>query len=213
MSRKYILFIGIFLSIAFFFSSPSYAKIGVGIGTGKIVVDEKLRPGIIYELPSITVINTGDEALDYELGVEYHEKQSQFAPSRDWFSFSPHQFYLEPNKTQLVEIKLDLPLKLQPGDYFAYLEARPLKKSESNDTRIGVAAASKLYFTVVPGSPIHAVYYKLQSLMRIYAPWPQRIITVVGIVVAVLILKRFLHIEVGVKKPRDGTPSSETKHE
>ncbi|NMC09344.1 hypothetical protein GYA44_03450, partial [Candidatus Microgenomates bacterium] len=49
--------------------SFAYAGLGVGIGTGKIVVDEKLRSGVIYNLPSLTVVNTGDEESDYSVSV------------------------------------------------------------------------------------------------------------------------------------------------
>lgn len=176
------------------------ARIGVGVGVGKIQVDEDLRPGVIYNLPPVTVLNTGDEASDYELSIEYHEKQPQLRPKEEWFIFSPSDFYLEPGGAQQVDIKLNLPLKMEPGDYFAYVEAHPTKKAVNGQTRIGVAAATKLYFTVVPANFIQGIYYKIVSFWRVYSPWPQRVLFTLLASLALLLFKKFFNIQVNVKK-------------
>lgn len=107
------------LSFILLLPAAALASIGVGIGTGKIVVDKPLKPGIIYNLPSITVLNTGDEPGDYGFSIEYHQDQPQLLPDKTWFNFSPASFRLEPGKTQTVAIILSLPIKTVPGDYFA----------------------------------------------------------------------------------------------
>ena len=195
---KYLFLLIALVSLAI----PSFAsaRIGVGVGTGKIEVEDELKPGTIYELPPLTVINTGDEASHYEVAVSYHEKQSELRPERSWFIFSPQQFELDPGEVQTVTVKVDLPVRVEPGKYFAYLEGHPLKKSESGEASIGIAAAAKLYFTVVPGSFIEGIYYKVLSFWNIYAPWSQRAATLLGIIVVALIFKRFFHIEIGRKK-------------
>jgi hypothetical protein len=181
------------------FPSSVLATIGVGVGSGKIQVDEKLKPGVIYELPPLTVLNTGDEPSEYEVVVEYHEEQTQLWPSRDWFSFSPQKFSLEPGKSQVVKIKLNLPVMTKPGDYFAYLEGHPLKKSETGTTSIGVAAAAKLYFTIVPGNVFEGIYYKGLSTWKIYSPWPQAALVLMGLFLLVRVIRKFFNIEI---KPR-----------
>lgn len=177
------------------------ATIGVGIGTGKIQIDEKLKPGIIYELPPLTVINTGDEESDYEINVSYHENQEQEKPLQNWFIFSPAKFNLEPKQVQLVKNKLNLPLKLRPGQYFAYLEARPLKRDTTANSVIGIAAATKLYFEVVPANLISSIYYKVEAFWKIYQPWTSRVALILGLIVLILILRRFIKIEINFKKP------------
>lgn len=147
--KKVLLFL-IFLS--FVFAPPVLATVGVGVGTGKIQINEKLHGGTIYQLPSLTVINTGTEPSDYEVSVSYLERQSEAKPPLSWFSFSPQSFHLEPGKAQTVDEKLSLPLNAVPGNYFAYLEARPTQKGKGGTTTIGIAAAAKLYFTVVPSN-------------------------------------------------------------
>ena len=179
------------------------AKIGVGVGTGKIQVDEKLRPGIIYQLPSLTVLNTDDEESDYGVLVSFNEKQSELKPKEEWFIFSPQKFHLKPTEVKMVDIKLNLPLRMDPGDYFVYLEARPVTGPNKGGVSIGIAAAAKLYFTVVPANPVLGAYYKVVSFFKVYAPWPQRVLAVIGIILILVLFKKFFNLNIGLKKSPD----------
>lgn len=190
----------------FLFAGVTFAKIGVGVGTGKIRVTDKLKPGTIYQLPSLSVVNTGDQPSDYDVGISYHEKQKQLEPPEGWFIFTPKRFHLNPGKVQVVNIKLNLPIRIEPGDYFAYVEGRPAQKSTNGITSIGIAAAAKLYFTVVPGSFVEGIYFKLVSLWQVYAPWPQYILIGLGAIIVILLVKKFFHVEVNLKKPKDHKP-------
>ena len=203
-----------FLFAALFpFSNTAFAKIGVGVGTGKIQVEEDLKPGIIYELPVLTVLNTGDEESDYEISVAYHSKQSELPPSKDWFVFFPQKFHLKPGEAKNIEIKLNLPIKTQPGDYFAYLEGHPAKKSQSGSTSIGVAAAAKLYFTVVPANFLQGIYYKLVSFYKIYSPWSRRAVIALVTLLAIVAFKKFFNIKINLKRPEDKNPKDNKKDE
>lgn len=195
------IFIGL-IFLGLIFPTVALARIGVGVGTGKIQVDEKLKPGMIYELPSLTVLNTGDEPSDYEVTVEYHEKQPELRPRKEWFIFSPAKFYLKPGEIKTVDIKLNLPVSMEPGNYFAYLEGHPFKKAESGGTSVGVAAAAKLYFTVVPANAVLGVYYKAASFWKVYSPWTERAIWVVVIVVLAILFKKFFHLEINFKQAK-----------
>lgn len=186
------------------FSSVAYARIGVGVANGKITVTEKLKPGIIYNLPPFTVVNTGDVESDYQVAVTYNEKQPQLKPKESWFIFSPKDFHLKPGKVQVVDVKLNLPVSVEPGNYYAYLEAHPLKKAHVGNTSINIAAASKLYFTIVPANIFAAIFYKIASFWTIYSPWPQITLFIVALIVAAFLAKRFLNIQIGVKqKPNE----------
>ena len=195
---KRILILTLFLFLLF--PSNVFASIGVGVGVGKIQVDQKLKPGTIYELPILTVINTGDEPSEYEVAITYHEKQPELMPPESWFEFTPKKFNLNPGEVQEVKIKLNLPVKTEPGKYFAYVEGHPAKKAENGQTRIGVAAAAKLYFTVVPGSFFEGIYYKALSFWKIYSPWPQRVSILIGILIVLKLFKKFFNIEINLKK-------------
>lgn len=199
----------IFLSfILFLFLIPVFVqgRVGVGIGTGKIVVQDKLKPGQIYNLPHVAIVNTGDEAAKFEVGISQIEKQKELYPTTSWFIFSPHQFQLEPGKVQIVDIKLNLPLNAKPGNYFAFVEGYPLRKSVAGSATIGVAAAAKLYFTVVPANIFFAAFYKAVSFWNIYTPWPERVTIVVAVIILAILFKKFFNIQINLKKPSNNPP-------
>jgi P pilus assembly chaperone PapD len=198
---KKIIFLTVIVALLMF---PAYVfgRIGVGVATGKIVVNEKLKPGIIYNLPPLTVLNTGDVPSDYEVKITYFEKQAQIKPSNDWFIFSPTKFHLNPGEAQAIAIKLNLPITVKPGDYFGFLEAHPLQKNTTGKTTIGIAAATKLYFTVVPANILHGIYYKVISFWEVYAPWPQRAATIIVIIGIIIIARKFFKIQIVMKNPK-----------
>ena len=175
------------------------AGVGVGVNLGKIEIDEPLKPGGIYNLPNIGVINTGDEPGEYELDITYHQDQPQMRPLKEWFSFSPSSFHLEPGQSQSVAIKLSLPVRVKPGDYFAYLEAHPIIKAGPGTT-IGVAAATKTYFTIAPANIWQAIYYKISSFLAIYAPWTYVILAMVMGAVIITIFRKFFALRIGIRR-------------
>ena len=187
------------LIISLVFPIIALAGVGVGVNHGKIEIDESLKPGGIYNFPSLGVINTGDEPGDYEVEVTYHQDQPQLRPAQEWFSFNPSSFHLEPGGSQSVAVKLNLPMKVKPGDYFAYLEAHPVIKAGPGTT-IGVAAATKTYFTVMPANIWQAIYYKITSFFVIYAPWTYVILAMLIGAVIITIFRKFFSFQIGIKR-------------
>lgn len=196
--RKFIL---IFLLLVLVLLIPVIvlARIGVGVGLGKIEVDEPLKPGGIYNLPSLPVLNTGDEPGKYGVSVEYHQDQPQMQPPQEWFSFGPSSFYLEPGQVQNVAIKLNLPVKTVPGDYFAYLEGHPIRETGPGTT-IGVAAAAKLYFTVAPANIWQGIYYRIVSFWIMYTPWTWIVLIVVLAAIIIAIFRKYFLFQIGIRK-------------
>ena len=188
-----------FLISCLFLPLMVLAGVGVGVNLGKIEIDEPLKPGGIYNLPNIGVINTGDEPGEYELDITYHQDQPQMRPLKEWFSFSPSSFHLEPGQSQSVAIKLSLPVRVKPGDYFAYLEAHPIIKAGPGTT-IGVAAATKTYFTIAPANIWQAIYYKISSFLAIYAPWTYVILAMVMGAVIITIFRKFFALRIGIRR-------------
>lgn len=178
---------------------PVFASVGVGVNLGKIEIDQPLKPGGIYNFPSIGVINTGDTAGEYELAVTYHQDQPELRPAQEWFSFSPAKFHLEPGGSQSVAIKLSLPVKVKPGDYFAYLEAHPIIKAGPGTT-IGVAAATKTYFKVVPANIWQAIYYKVSSFLTMYAAWTYVVLAVAAAAIIIAIVRKFFALQITIRK-------------
>lgn len=197
---KKLLLTFLLINIVLLLPSSSFAKLGVGIGTGKIVVDEQLRSGVIYNLPSLTVANTGDETSDYTVSVAYHTDQPELRPEKEWFIFSPEVFKLEPGESKVVEVKLNLPLRTEPGSYFAYLEGSPVINKDDGKSSVGIAAAAKLYFEIIPSNIFEAIYFKVASFFQVYAPWPQRASLAIGVVGLALVLRKYLNFDITFKK-------------
>lgn len=196
---KKITFSSILLLSIFFITSVIYAGVGVGVNLGKIKIDEPLKPGGIYNFPSIGVINTGDEPGEYELAVTYHQDQPQLRPVQEWFSFNPSQFHLEPGASQSVAVKLTLPMKIKPGDYFCYLEAHPIIKAGPGTT-IGVAAATKTYFTVIPANLWQAISWRVASFLTMYAPWTYVVLAVIIVAIIIALFRKYFAFQVGIRR-------------
>jgi hypothetical protein len=161
----------IFCALILIGTHHAHARTGVGVGTGKIQVDTPIMPGTVYELPAITVLNTGDEPGDFEVDVSFRENQPEKRPEREWFSYNPQEFYLDQGETKQVSVTLTLPVKAVPGDYFAFIEARPMKRAGTGITTIGIAAASKLYFSISPANMVLGMYHRVRSFWEVYRPW------------------------------------------
>ena len=203
----------IWLFIVLFTAVPgfSFARIGVGVGLGKIDMEKPFEPGGIYEIPSIPVINTGDETSEYEVGIEYHQDQPQLLPAREWFNFEPAKLTLKPGEVGLVKISLTLPIKTAPGDYFAYIEGRALRK-QGTGTRIGVAAAGKLYFTVSPATGWQGLMLRLSTLYKKYSPWPQVLAGVIAVAGIFLLLRRFFSFNIQRKGPKNSRTAVKSRN-
>jgi hypothetical protein len=193
--QKFIVFI---LTIVLVFPLMVFAAIGVGVGAGKIKVNEPLKPGGTYELPVLPVFNTGDEPADYGIRITYHAEQIQIRPAQEWFNFNPSSFHLEPGKSQSVAIKLTLPVKTKPGDYFGYLEAYPVIKAGAGAS-VGVAAATKLYFTVVPANIFQGIYYRFISIYTRYHPWDTIVLAIIFAAILIFLFRKRFKIQIARK--------------
>lgn len=189
----------IILSALLILSLPAtvFAKLGVGVNIGKIQVDEAFKPGGIYKLPPLSVINTGDEKTDYAVEITYHQDQPELRPDQKWFSFNPQKFSLEPGQSQEVNITVNLPMMAKPGDYFVYLEGHPVK--EEGQVTIGIAAATKLYFKIVPSSWWQALYHKIVTFFTVYAPISYIVLGILVLIIIIAIFNKYFHFKFALK--------------
>jgi len=194
-------FIVAFLLLSLLFPIIACARMGVGVGVGKIEVDEPLMPGMIHILPYLPVINTGTEPSYYEVSIQYFRDQPELMPPKEWFSFEPALFHLEPGQVKNVAVRLTLPTRVVPGDYFAFLEAGPVVKDVIGDqVRVGIAAASKLYFTVAPANIWQAIYYRFITLWTMYSPWTWIVLIVIIALTAILLFRKYFDFQIGLRK-------------
>lgn len=195
--RKW-LFIAVLLGL--FLPCVSLARIGVGVGTGKVTIEEPMKAGGIYDIPSVIVFNTGDEPSGYFMDLLYDGSWTGLVPDKSWFTYEPKEIQLDPGKGGEMKIKMKFPLRVEPGEYFAFLAAHPAAKAQGGGTQIGVAAAAKLSFTVEPASWFQGVLFRLMNLVRIYKTWIYIFLGTVVVIVTILAIRKFVHIEIGMKK-------------
>jgi hypothetical protein len=146
-----------------------HADRGVGVNLGRIEISDRLAPGGGYDLPTLGVINTGDEPSEYEVVMSYFEDQQETRPPAGWFNLQPQRFFLNKGEVQNVKIRLTLPTGADAGDYFALIEAHPV--AEGDGVTIGLAAATAVSFNVKPSSWLEALRVRFDRLMDDTQPW------------------------------------------
>lgn len=179
-------------------------RAGVAISPGTIRVEEPLFPGAYYNLPSLRVTNTGEEASNYKVGlakVAGLEKLSPplLSPPADYIDFRPQSFHLESGDSQTVSLGLSLPVKAKPGDYLAYVEAYPVAP-EGKGVSIGISVASKVHFTVKPANIIVAIYTAIISFFSTRAPISYIILGIVILGIVVFFLWRYIKFDFKVSR-------------
>ncbi len=177
----------------------AFASIGVGIGPGKIIIKDKLVSGLEYTIPSVTVLNTGDESEEFGVRVAYPGKQKEQKPPAEWFEFSPKKIKLKPNESQMVEVSLRIPRAAKPGKYFVYIEAYPVIRGKGG-AMVGVAAATKVYFTVKSGSLVFFLYHSLKSFLARTAPGSYLAIVLTGAIALIAIFRKFFSVSFSIRK-------------
>ena len=179
---------------------PEAARIGVGVGLGKMQLGEVLSPGGVYKLPKLPVINTGlvsgtfKVRADLVTGPVIVNKESVSG----WVRFSPAQFDLDEGQSRLVKTELTLPFDAPPGDYLVYLEASMIRNS-GMAVSLSPAAATKLYFSIQPSSVLGA--YRARFLTFIETnPVIYLVLALLLVTEAGFILRRHWRFRVEVRK-------------
>jgi hypothetical protein len=199
-NARYTLSILVLFALVFFFSTHiALGKIGVGMGAGEIHITEPIKPGGIYTLPNLRVFNTGDETTTYGMNVAYHQDHPELRPQKDWFTFKPSTFTVEPGQSQEIEITMMVPVKTVPGDYFAFVESGPVADNGPG-TSVGVAVATKLYFTVVYANLWDAFTNRITDFMVTYAPWSWIVLSLVLLSILGFIFVRFFSFNISFRK-------------
>jgi len=181
------------------FAATAFARVGVGMGAGEIRLTQEIKPGGMYTLPKLRIFNTGDETTTYGMDVAYHQDYPQLRPAQSWFMFSPATFTLPAGQSQEISIIMTVPVKAQPGDYFAFVESGPVEANKPGTT-VGVAVATKLFFTVVPANILQAVLYRISSFFGTYAPWSWVGLAVAMCAVLLFFLRRFFSFNIAMRK-------------
>ena len=193
-------FVGVifFLVLLLGVAQPAWARLGVGVNVGNIEVNEPLLSGGIYDIATMSVINTGNETSDYGAGVSYRDKQKEMKPPEDWFRFSPARFELKPGRQEPVDISLTIPVNAKAGDYFALVEGHPIAGEKG--LNIGIAAAAKLNFTVESSSLFWSIVNRLTTWFANNSPYSYIAAGVILLAIAILVIRRYIKLSFKIER-------------
>lgn len=176
------------------FVLPAGSDRGVGVTLGQIQIDEPVRPGGRYVLPSIGVVNTGGQTDRYRISHTRLSNQPERWPGRQWLSFQPDAFSLGPGESRQVDLVLTVPVGAEPGAYFAIIEA--IVGDEGSDAMLA-AAGTKLTFTVAPATWLQAQRTRLERWLEDASPW----LELTALAVLLLLALRWLSRRVRFRLP------------
>ena len=133
-------------------SATSFASVGVGVQAGPVRLAGAAHPGGRYALPPVFVVNTGTQPESIVIAIERISQGSGRTVPPGWVSASPVPVRLAHNQSARIPLALTVPASAAPGRYFSDVVAKGTASISAGGANLGVAAATDLEFTVVPGA-------------------------------------------------------------
>lgn len=131
--------------------ASAYASVGVGIQAGPVLLSGAAHPGGSYALPPVYVVNTGTEQESVAIRIErVSPGQGRTVPPA-WIHATGSAVTLSQNQSARIPLELVVPATARPGSYFSDVIAKGSADIAAGGANLGVAAATKLEFRVVPG--------------------------------------------------------------
>jgi hypothetical protein len=124
------------------------AAVGTGIGASPIALAGDARPGHTYRLPSVYVVNTGDQPATYLLKVQRLVPGPGRSVPAGWVLIARDSLALRPAESATVALVLRVPAGAAVGAYESDIVAAAFAVGVAGGTSIGAAAATRLSFTV-----------------------------------------------------------------
>lgn len=134
------------------FPGLAQASIGVGVQGAPVRLRTVARPGSSYALPPVYVVNTGtqDESISMRIQRLSHGPGRTVPPS--WIHFTGNGMQLPARKSARIPLELVVPASAAPGKYLSDVVVVGSAAIAVGKTNLGVAAATKLEFSVGQGS-------------------------------------------------------------
>jgi hypothetical protein len=131
--------------------SVALAAVGTGISANAIVLAGEARPGQSYRLPSVYVVNTGDQPATYFLKVQRMVPGQGRSVPAGWVGIGRSALALQPAESATVALVLRVPASAALGAYESDVVAGAFAAGGAGGASIGAAAATRLAFTVGSG--------------------------------------------------------------
>jgi hypothetical protein len=132
--------------------AASYASVGVGVQAGPVRLTGAAHPGGQYALPPVYVVNTGTQAESVAIVIERISPGSGRTVPPGWVATAAASVRLAHAQSARIPLSLTVPAGAAPGRYFSDVVAKGSAPLSAGGANLGVAAATDLEFTVVPGA-------------------------------------------------------------
>jgi hypothetical protein len=131
--------------------ATAQASIGVGIQAGPVRLGAAAHPGGSYALPPVYVVNTGTQPEALTVRIERVSSGPGRPVPASWVHASGSAVRLSHNQGTRIPLQLVLPATAPPGQYLTDVVVRGSASVSDGGANLGVAAATKLQFRIVPG--------------------------------------------------------------
>jgi hypothetical protein len=132
--------------------AASYASVGVGVQAGPVRLTGVAHPGSQYALPPVYVVNTGTQPESVAIAIDRISPGSGRTVPPRWIAVTSAPVRLAHGQSARVPMSLTVPTGAAAGRYFSDVVARGTAQLSAGGANLGVAAATDLEFTVVPGA-------------------------------------------------------------
>ena len=129
------------------FTQTSEASVGVGVQASPVRLGSMAHRGERYALP-LDVVNTGTEAEAVSMRVERLSRGPGRAVPPSWIQFAGPAVQIAPGKAARVSLELVVPSRAKPGEYLSDIVVSTSAAGQAGTGHLGVAAATKLEFSV-----------------------------------------------------------------
>lgn len=168
-NRKRISVAAVVLALGLVLCQQAFASLGVGTTTPRIVIDQAVHPGGVYRLPPIPVLNTGTERVVIAVFPDRASKQTERVADPRWIRVTTPPTAVEPSSSALFDSVLTVPFNAAPGTYQVLVVGQPSVAAQGGAPNIQVG--TKVVFKVVAANWLTALWWRLVSLLNLWAPW------------------------------------------
>jgi hypothetical protein len=135
------------------FLPAAQASVGVGVQATPVVLGNVAHAGGSYALPPVFVLDTGTQAEKVTVRVERLSKGTGRTVPSSWVHATGPAVQLTPRQSARIPLELVVPGGAHPGQYLSDIVVTGSAVVAAGRANLGVAAATRLEFSVAPGAP------------------------------------------------------------
>jgi hypothetical protein len=135
------------------FLPAAQASVGVGVQATPVRLGNVAHAGGSYALPSVYVLDTGTQPEKITVRVQRLSQGTGRAVPASWVHATGPAVQLAPRQSAQIPLQLVVPGGAQSGRYLSDIVVTGSAVLTAGRANLGVAAATRLEFSVAPGAP------------------------------------------------------------